>query len=440
LSFDCEVAIVGAGAAGLAALREFARAGCEALCLEARQRVGGRIFTMHDPLCPLPIELGAEFIHGRPPEIWNIVDAARLTAYDCGDTAVRLKNGQVHHEQGDEQAWDAIERVMTDMRLAAAQGPDRPFSEFLANTVHTEQAKLWAAGYVEGFNAAQQEIIGIVSLAQDASASEEIDGGRAFRLVNGYQAVPLHLLAGVADPARKLRLNSVVETIVWQPGAASVHVRHTLTGNLKIIRCRRVVVTVPLGVLQSENGIQFQPEPVDALQAARRLAVGHVLRVALRFREAFWEENEDISFAGFLLSDEPAFPTWWTPLSVRAPVITGWSAGPHADPLLGQPHTQVVSQAVDALTRITGADPARVANLLEAAYFHDWHADPFARGAYSYAPAHALPARTVLASPVARTLYFAGEATELNGHSATVHGAIASGKRVAQQILTEPHA
>jgi monoamine oxidase len=92
------------------------------------------------------------------------------------------------------------------------------------------------------------------------------------------------------------------------------------------------------------------------------------------------------------------------------------------------------------LTRITGADPACVANLLEAAYFHDWHADPFARGAYSYAPAHALPARAVLASPVARTLYFAGEATDLNGHSATVHGAIASGKRVAQQILTEPHA
>jgi monoamine oxidase len=440
LSFDCEVAIVGAGAAGLAALRDLDRAGCEALCLEARQRIGGRIFTMHDPLSPLPIELGAEFIHGRPSEIWDIVKAARLTAYDCGDTAVRLKNGQVHHEQGDEQAWDAIERVMTDMRLAAAQGPDRPFSEFLANTVHTEQAKLWAAGYVEGFNAAQQEIIGIVSLAQDASASEEIDGGRAFRLVNGYQAVPLHLLAGVADPARKLRLNSVVETIVWQPGAASVHVRHALTGNQKIINCRRVVVAVPLGVLQSENGIHFQPEPADALQAARRLAVGHVLRVALRFREAFWEENQDISFAGFLLSDEPAFPTWWTPLSVRAPLITGWSAGPHADPLLGQPHAQVVSQAVGALTRITGADPACVANLLEAAYFHDWHADPFARGAYSYAPAHALPARAVLASPVARTLYFAGEATDLNGHSATVHGAIASGKRVAQQILTEPHA
>jgi monoamine oxidase len=433
LSFDCEVAIIGAGAAGLTALRELDRAGCDTLCLEARQRIGGRIFTVYDPLSPLPIELGAEFVHGRPPEIWDIVKAAPLTAYDCGDTAVRLQNGQIQ----DERAWDAIERVMADMRLAANQGPDRPFSEFLADSVHTEEAKRWATGYVEGFNAARQEIVGIASLAQDAKASEEIGGDRAFRLVNGYEAVPLHLLAGIADPARKLRLNSVVEAIVWQPGAASVHVRHALTGNQKVIRCRRAVITVPLGVLQSESGIHFQPEPGEALQAASRLAIGQALRVVLRFKEAFWEENERISFAGFLLSDEPAFPTWWTPLSVRAPLITGWSAGPHADPLLGKPRAQVVSQAVDALTRITRADPARAANLLEAAYFHDWHADPFARGAYSYVPAHALPARAVLASPVAATLYFAGEATELDGHSATVHGAIASGKRAAQQILAD---
>ena len=154
--------------------------------------------------------MAAEFIHGRPPEIWNIVAAAPLTAYDCGDTAVRLQNGQVQ----DEQAWDTIERVMADMRLAAGHGSDRPFSEFLSTSMHTEQAKLWAAGYVEGFNAARQEIIGIASLAQDASASEEIDGGRAFRLVNGYHAVPLYLLDGVTDPVHTIRLNSLAEPIV----------------------------------------------------------------------------------------------------------------------------------------------------------------------------------------------------------------------------------
>jgi monoamine oxidase len=77
----------------------------------------------------------------------------------------------------------------------------------------------------------------------------------------------------------------------------------------------------------------------------------------------------------------------------------------------------------------------RLRGLLENAYFHDWHADPFARGAYSYVPVGALRAREALAKPVGGTLYFAGEATETNGHSATVHGAIASGKRAARQIL-----
>jgi monoamine oxidase len=73
--------------------------------------------------------------------------------------------------------------------------------------------------------------------------------------------------------------------------------------------------------------------------------------------------------------------------------------------------------------------------LIEAAYFHDWHADPFARGAYSYVPAGALPARKKLAQPVSDTLFLAGEATDQNGHSATVHGAIASGVRAAHQVL-----
>ena len=79
----------------------------------------------------------------------------------------------------------------------------------------------------------------------------------------------------------------------------------------------------------------------------------------------------------------------------------------------------------------TGREPARV----ERAWFHDWHADPFARGAYSWVPAGALPARETLARPVADTLYFAGEAIDLDGYGGTVHGAIASGRRAAGQIL-----
>ena len=120
---------------------------------------------------------------------------------------------------------------------------------------------------------------------------------------------------------------------------------------------------------------------------------------------------------------------------MAAGLVTGWSAGPKADPLLGQDREAIISRALQQFARITGIPIADVQASLEGAHFHDWHADPFARGAYSYAPAGELPARSELAEPVSETLYFCGEATETNGHSGTVHGAIATGVRAAAQVL-----
>lgn len=428
--------IVGAGAAGLAALGELDRAGCQALCLEARDRIGGRILTIRDPLCPIPIELGAEFVHGCPPEIWRIIRAGRLTACDCAGRAVHLNEGKPKRG-GD--AWEQVERVIDDMSKAANQGEDRPFADFLAQSSYSEDAKRLAASYVEGFNAARQEIIGIASLAEEARAADQIGGDRSFRILNGYDSATGYLLNGIEDIGTKLRLNSIVERIEWKPGDATVRVRSPLTGEIERVRTRRVIFTVPLGVLQltpdTPESIRFDPEPFETLTAARALCFGQVMRVVLRFREAFWESNREIFDAGFLFSDERLFPTWWTPLPVRLPVITGWSAGPHADELLGQTRSTVISEAIASLARITGFNRERLSDLLEAAYLHDWHGDPFARGAYSYVPAGALAARKKLAEPVGETLYFAGEATSLDGHGGTVHGAIGSGKRVARQCI-----
>ena len=96
---DFDVVIVGAGVAGLAALAELDRAGLRVLCVEARDRIGGRIFTVHDALAPIRVELGAEFIHGRPPEIWDIVRSGPLAVYDCADAAVHIRNGEVQRHE-----------------------------------------------------------------------------------------------------------------------------------------------------------------------------------------------------------------------------------------------------------------------------------------------------------------------------------------------------
>jgi monoamine oxidase len=408
----------------------------QALCIEARDRIGGRVLTIRDPLSPVPIELGAEFVHGRPPEIWDIIRAGRLTAYDCAGKAVRLKNGR---PKNDQDAWESVDRVMSDMQTAAKEDEDQTFASFLERSPHPEEAKRLAGSYVEGFNAARKEVIGIASLAEDARAADEIDGDHSFRILNGYESVILHLFNGIGEIGTKLLLNSIVERVEWKRGAAIVHFRSALTGEVDKVRARRVIITIPLGVLQmscdTAGSIRFEPEPVEHLSAARALRFGQVVRLVLRFREAFWESNREISDAGFLLSDERLFPTWWTSLPVHAPVITGWSAGPDADELLGQSRSAVVSEAIATLARITGCARERLSGLLQAAYAHGWDEDPFARGAYSYVPAGALASRRRLAEPVADTFYFAGEATSLDGHGGTVHGAIASGKRAARQCI-----
>jgi monoamine oxidase len=431
-----DVIIIGAGAAGLAALAELDRAGVKVLCVEARDRVGGRIATLHDPCSPVPIELGAEFIHGRPREICDIVNAAGLTAYDCTESALYVQNGRVVDNA---DAWLPVDEIMSKMQTAADKGPDKSFAEFLKNTDEKAGAKRIATSYVEGFNAAHDDRIGIASLALDSRASEAIDGDRSFRLLNGYDAVPAYLLRQTRIPDASVRLSTVVESVKWRKRSVTVFVRSSLTGRRQTFESSRLIVTVPLGVLQAEVGktgtIDFDPLPTATLEAARRLCFGQVFRTVLRFTHRVWERREEMADTGFLLSDERVFPTWWTPLPIRAPIITGWSAGRKADELLDQSREAVIGQAIDHLSRITSIGANELHSSLAAAHFHDWSSDPFARGAYSYVPPDGLPARELLARPIDDTLYFSGEATETNGHSATVHGAIASGKRAALQIL-----
>src|SRR5262249_52763588 len=153
----------------------------------------------------------------------------------------------------------------------------------------------------EGFNAARKEEISVAALAKEMRASDAIDGDSSFRLLEGYDSV-IRALAGAHTD---IRLNSVVESIAWQPGECSVTVRSG-----ESYRTARVLVTVPLGVLQAGD-LRLQPEPVEILRAARSLRFGQALHVTFEFSRRFWEDDPRFCEAGFILSNEPVFPTWW---------------------------------------------------------------------------------------------------------------------------------
>jgi monoamine oxidase len=418
-----EVGIVGAGAAGLAAARELTGAGVRIRCLEASPRMGGRIYTVHDPASPLPVELGAEFVHGRAPEIWDSIWQDHLAVSELTPRSVYLEGGRVREES--EIGVAAGNLLPNAPQEKQAGDRDESFAAYLARSGRPPLARKLAARYVEGFNAARQERISMASLLEDEAASERIEGHRTFRLSSGYDS----LIQSLARPVEsRILCNARVDGVSWGPHGCTVEFRQESTR--QTLHCAKLIVTLPLGVLQS-GAVEFDPQPGVALQSAQALAFGQAYRVTFRFPEAFWERERELAGAAFLFSSEHVFSTWWTTRPVASAVLTGWCAGSAADPLRRLSDDAVVAEALGSLGRMLNRripDPER-------AYFWNWQSDPLICGGYSYVPVGALPARRKLAEPVESTLFFAGEATDTTGYTGTVHGAIASGHRAARQVV-----
>lgn len=437
-----DVIVIGAGAAGLAAARRLSGAGTRVTILEARDRIGGRIHTLRPIGSPVPIELGAEFVHGTPAETWDILRAARLAAYDVTDTHWFLHDGKLSR---DPKFWEETEAVFG--RIEKVTEPDLSFAEYLRRYCADVPARIkeMASAFVEGFDAADCERAGIRGLAEEQQASSESEEERSFRVADGYDRVIAYLAAGL-DPARcNVRLNTAVTHVRWQ--ANSAQVSSLSEGVQQSFRCQKVLVTVPLGVLQAadhETGaIRFSPDlPDEKRQATRRLEMGAIAKIILQFREPFWEqekfstlpEDQTLRDACFLHAHGPPVFTWWTMLPVRANLLVGWSGGPSAQTLSRRSEPEVIRAALESLSQFLGIESDKLATRLERADFANWQADPYSRGAYSYAGVGAKGAREALARPVDDTLFFAGEATHA-GQSGTVAGALSSGYRAAGEIL-----
>ncbi|HZP62033.1 MAG TPA: NAD(P)/FAD-dependent oxidoreductase [Terriglobales bacterium] len=432
---DADVIVIGAGAAGLAAAAQLGRAGLSVLILEARDRIGGRMFTEHDPACPYPIELGAEFIHGLAPEIWQPLQKAGVNIAEITGQPWCVENNRIC-------PCDFFDEVDDILKKMDEKAPDESFLSFLQRCCPTANAKAKqrALGYVTGFNAADPGLVGVHWLVQGMKAEETIEGHRAFRAKQGYAGF-VEILRRDLPGSVTLRTEVIVDSILWKPG----HVEISAGSDLNFF-ADRAIITLPLAVLQAPPGtrgtIAFDPGlPSQKLKAMEKLEMGKVMRVVLRFRQRFWEtispaKNKTLADMSFLFANDEWFPTWWTTMPDQFPIITGWAPFQSADRLSGQNRNFVVGRAAETLGALLGYSSAKVQAELEAAYFHDWQSDPFSRGAYSYGKVGSDGAQSLLGAPVENTLFFAGEATDVSGHNGTVHGAIASGRRAAAEIVS----
>lgn len=434
--------VIGAGAAGLSAARVLSDHGMKVLVLEARDRIGGRVFTLHDPASAVPIELGAEFIHGRPEATFEILEAAGLAACDVAGINLDTSYPGSPGERFTRGIFPILERL--DETVPETWS----FARFLASKYLSgisEEARALTLAYVEGLYAAPADKLAARAVHE---AERTLVGPpreeRNFRVLAGYDRVIAWLRAGIGPERGQIHLRTVVREVCWREGSVTITAISPHGGRPLRFRARRLVVTLPIGVLRARSrdvgAVRFRPALHEKRRALARLRMGPALRVSLRFRERFWEQlprasSRSLADVSFIHSADPFFPTWWTQLPVRAPLWVGWSGGPAAMRLARLDEHALIERALRSLATLLEMPRALVGARLDGWYVHDWQADPFSRGAYSYIAARGLDAPACLAAPIADTIFFAGEATEPPSSAGTVAGAIASGQRAAREIL-----
>jgi monoamine oxidase len=432
MELRCDVVVLGAGAAGLAAARVLSRAGVSAVVLEARDRIGGRLHTLEDPGLPLPVELGAEFIHGTADVSFALLRAANTVAVDTGDTSFAYDGDELRTR---DDPFEIVARVMGGARDLRRDVSVEDFLRDLPDGPDIERERRYARMLVEGFDAADPRIASARAIGAEWNGDAGGQTSEQFRPLGGYGRV-LRALHGALDPALvDVRLATPAHAL-RRGGDGIVAKATSPAGEPLTVRARAAIVTLPAGVLNA-NALRFEPElPARARDALARIVMGPVTRLVLRFRSAFWERVHDGRYrdGAFFYHPDAAFPAIWTQVPLRAPLLVAWAGGPKAEALARCDEAALVTTALESVRTLFGEeiDPREE---LEAAYHHDWQRDPYARGAYSYVSVGEGDPRAELAEPVDGVLFFAGEATAPASEAGTAAGALQSGERAASQAL-----
>ena len=418
-----DILIIGAGAAGLYAARSLSSAGHSVRVLEARDRIGGRIFTSKDKSFTGPVEYGAEFIHGDLPLTQSLAKEAGVKLREGGGKSWTVDTGRIVEEDMFDQHWsDMVYRLK---RLKE----DVPIAEFLQMYFSDKQyddLRESVTKFVEGFDAADATKISSFALRDEWTSG---DATKGYHLVGGYGQLIEFLKTQSERHGVTFHLSTIVSEIAWKKNEVTVT---AFSG--KKFTAEKLIITIPPAVLRT-GIVKILPEPTQHLEALQKIETGSVVKFLIEFREAEWE-NDNPHFrqfpeAHFIFSDAYV-PTWWSQRPWPMPLLTGWLSGPVASSL-NKPAEELLNDGIRSLGYIFDCNEEQLRSKIVAAKVINWGADPFAGGAYAYKTVETPAALEVLTQPIDNTIFFAGEAYYKGVEMGTVEAAFASAASVARQ-------
>jgi monoamine oxidase len=413
--------VIGAGAAGLMAARELARAGKKVTILEARDRCGGRILVLPAAEFGYQAEGGPEFVHGEAPVTRALMHEAGLSLQPVHGARWAVENGTFSQGRPPEPGSDRFYQALAELKT------DLPIAEFLKqHFAGPDYARLRRSieRMAEGYDAADPARASALAL-RDEWMNE--GPGNQGRVAGGYGALIDFLAAECRGLGAVIHLNAAVKAI--EIIAGSVVVRCTSgeahTGTAAIL-------TVPLPLL---GEIDLPPAIRAKASATADIGFGNVIKIVLRFKTRWWaERRKDLAGLSFLISDRQ-IPVWWTQSPVTDPVLTGWFGGPKTKAMGGYGEDKLIETGLVSLGEVFGLAANQLRDGLVAARAIDWANEPFSRGAYSYATPATRDAQSLLVSSDPGPVLFSGEAFYRGRDMGTVEAALASGLETARTIL-----
>ncbi len=418
-----DVIVIGAGAAGLMAAWELVQTGKKVAIIEARDRIGGRIHTVYDEKFSLPIEAGAEFVHGDLP-------ITKLLLKKADIAFLKVEGSIWRKEKNGLQKTDFIEDYRDLNKKFKELNNDITVADFFRqflNEPKYEKLIQSLKSYVEGYYAANISKASTFALRDELSNSSD----EQYRVENGYQTLVDFLYSEFLKNSGTIYFSSPVATIDWQQDDVKV------IASQQTLIAKKIIITVPIGVLQSEI-IKFLPTIKSKINVIKQAGYGPVIKIILQFESSFWAMEAltgiDSKKLSFLFSEE-AIPTWWTQYPKELPILTGWLGGPHAEQMKHLTHLSILEKAIDSLTAIFNIDATTFHEKLVNWKVINWATDPYSLGAYSYQVVGGDAVIQILKDSIESKLFFAGEGLHSGPEIGTVEAALASGRETAHLVI-----
>lgn len=424
---NSEIIVIGAGAAGLMAARELAKAGKKVIVLEARDRIGGRILPLDEAKLGFPAQGGAEWVHGEAP-------ITKALAKEIGLTLIPDEGEVWSTRSGELAPYESFIREHPQLKeKLAALKEDIPIAEFLEKNFSAESDSYFKNSVlqmVQGYEAADPQKMSTFALRESWLGKK--DKWDDHRIKEGYGPLIDFLKNECEKYGAKIHLNIEVCGVELLLSHLKIHIKSG-----EAFESEKVIVTVPLPVLKD---IDFNSELQEKKDLIPNIGFGHVIKVIINFKIRWWEhvQGKDLSKMSFLTCNEK-FLTWWTQYPLINNVLVGWMAGPEAEKHAHKSNEELLDLALESISRVCGFDLNNLKKEILHSEVFNWSGDKFTRGAYSYTTYTMGDTRERLALPFGDKIFFAGEALFSGDGTATVEGALGSGLETAQKILSLPH-